>query len=203
MLADRLQEWPRARRRLALSWHRWLLGLQQRREGYPALRELIAHEAGLSHDEHIGCDEAGRFSLPRVALAVLEDHVNLIICRRLMVDPVDRSREACCVCHRTAGSCTRWAQLKLCCHWLCCECVERWEAAQRGGQERGGEIGDVRELEDEVVASLTECPMCRAEVIVRTEGRLVRGDWSCGGGRGRGMRLDRVSFLPIICHEQT
>jgi hypothetical protein len=48
--------------------------------------------------------------------------------------------------------------------------VERWEAAQRGGQERGGEIGDVRELEDEVVASLTECPMCRAEVIVRTEG---------------------------------
>ena len=108
--------------------------------------------------------------MPRVALAVLEDHVNLIIGRRLMVDPVDRSREACCVCHRTAGSCTRWAQLKLCCHWLCCECVERWEAAQRGGQERGGEIGDVRELEDEVVASLTECPMCRAEVIVRTEG---------------------------------
>mmetsp|Transcript_17397 Transcript_17397/g.56130 ORF Transcript_17397/g.56130 Transcript_17397/m.56130 type:complete len:120 (+) Transcript_17397:726-1085(+) len=97
MLADRLQEWPRARRRLALSWHRWLLGLQQRREGYPALREFIAHEAGLSHDEHIGRDEAGRFSLPRVALAVLEDHVNLIIGRRLMVDPVDRSREACCV----------------------------------------------------------------------------------------------------------
>jgi hypothetical protein len=138
MLADRLQEWPRARRRLALSWHRWLLGLQQRREGYPALREFIAHEAGLSHDEHIGRDEAGRFSLPRVALAVLEDHVNLIIGRRLMVDPVDRSREACCVSATARRAAARGGRSSSCAVTGCA--VSAW----RGGRppsEEGRSVG--------------------------------------------------------------
>ena len=91
---------------IAHAWLRWLLGLEQRRAGYPALDEFLAHEAALPPDEHIARDDAGRFSLARGALCVLEGPTVIVVEDGLMASGIDPAREACPLCSRAARSCT-------------------------------------------------------------------------------------------------
>ena len=71
-MAKTFDTWHSTRRKIAHAWLRWLLGLEQRRAGYPALDEFLAHEAALPRDEHIARDDAGRFSLARGVLYFLD-----------------------------------------------------------------------------------------------------------------------------------
>ena len=161
-------QWPAQFRSIAEAWFRWLLGLEQRRAGYPALREFIAHESGLSHSAHIARDEAGRFGLPRAALATLQAPARVLVEDGLMADPDDPTREACSTCARAPSECTRWVQLKPCSHWLCSACLEAWERAA----ERSRDGADGVQLEDEVVASRAVCPVCRGAIVARRIGRM-------------------------------
>ena len=63
-------EWPAERRQVASDWVRWLLSLEERAQGYPALFEYLHLESQLGHHEHLARDDAGRFSLPKTAAEI-------------------------------------------------------------------------------------------------------------------------------------
>ena len=186
-LAKTFDTWHSTRRKIAHAWLRWLLGLEQRRAGYPALDEFLAHEAALPPDEHIARDDAGRFSLARGGLYFLDGPAGILVEDGLMASGIDPAREACPLCSRAARSCTEWVQLQPCRHWLCGECLGKWRsAAERSSaapssddietDEPGGAAGGAAEMvaheELEVggqaVASLGACPVCRATVVGRS-----------------------------------
>ncbi|EOD25233.1 hypothetical protein EMIHUDRAFT_206436 [Emiliania huxleyi CCMP1516] len=117
-LVERYDEWPLERRGVAVEWLEWLLRPDERRAGFPALCGFIAHENGLSREEHIARDDPGRFSLVRAADDALSGCVHELVEDGKMESLPAMGSPGCAICPRVVRSCARWAQLRPCGHWL-------------------------------------------------------------------------------------
>ena len=111
-------EWPLERRDVAVEWLEWLLRPDERRAGFPALCGFIAHENGLSREDHIARDDAGRYSLVRAADDALSRYVDELVEDGKMESLPGMDSPGCAICSRAVRSCIRWAQLQPCRHWL-------------------------------------------------------------------------------------
>ena len=73
------KSWPEARRLVGVKWITWLFSREQRGQGYPALCDFVDAQSAYTSEEHLGCDDAGWYSLQRAAsqlLTILAKKVN-------------------------------------------------------------------------------------------------------------------------------
>ena len=165
-LVELYDAWPRGRREMAVAWLRWLVRPEERQRGFAALCEFVAHENGLSREEHIARDDAGPFSLAKAACDALVGPVGELVADGKMAALQDPAAEGCQVCLREVRSCREWAQLHPCRHWLCARCVDDWVAKVDGERSRP------QSGRDGALASLEVCPLCREPVVTRRRGPL-------------------------------
>ena len=62
-LSSVFRAWPDERQLIAVEWSAWLFSISERTDGYPVLREFVEQQNACAGEEHIGCDDAGKYSL--------------------------------------------------------------------------------------------------------------------------------------------
>jgi len=168
------EKWPGKRQVVAGEWTLWLLSLEQRRLGFPALREFVEVGDALAAEEHRGCDDAGEFSLHATSSSLFS-----IVWRKVAqpagLPALQLEDSACPICKcatpRGLNDSLAWVRLHPCRHWLCSSCHDiamSYAAAPNAADAtapRRRAAATSGDEEDETPSwYCDQCPLCKSQV---------------------------------------